>query len=84
MLNKNNNKLNLLILSIATAVATLFHPINSVAEINDKGGVFFYSDNLQIGINKHAAFGSDKKSGIAPYNNAPNKPAIPANRKNIV
>jgi len=73
VLNKNNNKLNLLILSIATAVATLFHPINSVAEINDKGGVFFYSDNLQIGINKHAAFGSDKKSGIAPYNNAPNK-----------
>lgn len=68
MLN-NNNKKNFLAVSIATALISLSYSANSIAEINAKGGVFLYGDNIQVGINKHGAFGSDELSALAPYHN---------------
>ncbi|MCK5896970.1 MAG: hypothetical protein KAG20_09195 [Cocleimonas sp.] len=54
-------------ISIITAVATLCCSSQSIADINTKEGAFLYGNNIQVGINKQAAFGSDDYSNQTPY-----------------
>lgn len=68
---KKNNKSILLTVSIATALAALTCTTPSNAEVTDQGGVFFYGKNIQVGLNKHAAFGSDMLSKKIPYASSP-------------
>ncbi|MCK5810086.1 MAG: hypothetical protein KAH00_03310 [Cocleimonas sp.] len=63
----NNNKSNFLAVSIATALISLSYSANSLADIVGDGGVFLYGENIQVGINKAGAFGSDEFSNITPY-----------------